>query len=401
MKNRNTLKVLALAAVAAVALFSGCEKHGAEPEAQSNAPQHSAQVGDAAEQVVRLTDAEMKEFDVQLATAGPGKLRPELALPGEVVFNPDRVAHILPRVPGVVREVRKMVGDAVKRGDVLAIIESRELASAKAEYLASLALEELASATYQREDRLWKQRVSSEQAYLEAKQGLEEARIKHKRAERALHALGLAEVEVARLPQAPEAEFTKYELTSPLDGIVVERHLVQGELTHEDAKEPHFVVADLSTVWVQLTVYQKDLPFIRQGQRVRVLAGPGISEVVGRIDYVSPSLSESTRTATARIILDNPQGALRPGSFVTGYVELADESANLVVPKSALLPMAERAVVFGRTEKGFKPMPVQTGRSDQSQIEITAGLTAGQRYVAKNALTLKAELGKGALSEEH
>lgn len=401
MKRLLNEKVIGLPLVAALALFAGCKKHGAESEAQSDEPVHGTHAGEAGEQLVRLTDAEMKEFDVQLATAGPGKLRPELALPGEVVFNPDRVAHVLPRVPGVAREVRKMVGDAVKRGDVLAILESRELASAKAEYLASVAMEELATATYQREDRLWKQRVSSEQAYLEAKQGLEEARIKHKRAERALHALGLPEEGVARLPLAPETEFTRYELTSPLDGTVVERHLVQGELTREDAKEPHFVVADLSNVWIQLTVYQKDLSFVRKGQRVRVTFGPGIAAVFGQIDYVSASLSESTRTATARIILDNATGAVRPGLFVTGYVELADEPAEVVLSKAALLVMEDQTVVFVQTPKGFKPVPVQTGRSDQAQIEITAGLTAGQRYVAKNALTLKAELGKGALGEEH
>jgi len=399
-------RFLPLALLSAAVVFTGCSKHSADDGHNHEPEASTAHAGEdpGAHQggnIVKFTDAELKEFSIGLATAGSGQLRSTLALPGEVVFNPDQVAHILPRVSGVVREVYQMVGDTVRAGDVLAVLDSRELATLKADYLASIAMEELATANHQREETLRQQNISSERDYLEARQKLEEARIQKRRAERALHAVGFDQEALQQLRRQPEADLTTYPMTSPLDGVVMERHLVRGEVVETEESEAPFVVANLSNVWVELTVYQKDLARVKPGQSVTISFGHGIPDSKGKIDYVTPALEQATRTATARMILANPDHALHPGLFVTGEVEVWVKPAKIVVPRSALIEFEGKTVVFVKEDAGFHPAPVQAGESDAVHVAITAGLEGGQTYVATHPLVLKAQIQKSELGDGH
>ena len=347
---------------------------------------------------VRLSDAQISEFRIELATAGPQRLEVEVSLPGEVAVNADRLAHIVPRVPGVVKEVRKTVGDVVKAGDVMAVLESRQLAEAKANFLAARSRVELAKATFGREERLWKKEIGSEQEYLEAKNALAEAEIGLRSLKQSLHALGLSESEVAKLPEEPDTALTRHEITAPFEGEVIERHIVQGEMLKEDSQA--FVVADLSTVWVNLTVYQKNLSLVRTGQKTRISTGHGLTEFSGSIAYVSPLVEEATRTATARVVLENPAGTLRPGLFVTAEITVAELEVSVAVPRTALVTIDEHSVVFAQTDDGFTQREVEVGRSDKTHVEIISGLSAGQTCVVGGAFSLKAELEKEAFGEE-
>ncbi len=399
-----TDRILLLTVLTTALWAAGCQR--STPEAKSDAdPDHAAEPGapdeHAHEDVVRLTPEELAEFDIKVAVAGPGVLRATLEVPAEVQFNPDRLVHVRPRVPGVASEVRRKVGDMVRTGDVLAVLESRELGRAKADYLAALARERLARANYRREEKLRQKNISSERDYLQARQNHEEAVIQRKEAEHALHALGVSEAEVRALPDEPDDRLTRYELVSPQRGVVVQRHLVLGEVLEGAAAEAPFVVADLSSVWVELTLYQKDLPRVRKGQKAILRFGHGVPDATGVIDYVTPSVEESTRTASARVVLANPEGHWRPGLFITGVIEVGEESVPLVVPKTAVLFLNEQQVIFVEHEDGFEPTPVTLGRSDREQVEITAGLNPGDRYAAENALTLKAQLIKGELDAGH
>lgn len=274
----------------------------------------------AEERAVRLTDETQKEFGIEVGTAGAGKLALEVRLPGEVVPNADKVAHIVPRFAGITKAVRKNIGDKVSQGEVLAVIESNE-------------------------------------------------------------------------------SLTEYEVKSLIDGTVIEKHMTLGELVKENTDA--FVVADLSTIWVNLRIYQKDLALIRKGQRARIEAGHGIAEGTGEISYVAPVVDERTRTGLARVVLPNPDGRWRPGLFVTANVSVDEREAAVVVPKSALQVMDEKTCVFIQDEDGFKPRPVELGRSNETHVEIIAGLAEGERYVTKGAFTLKAELQKGAFGDGH
>ena len=350
---------------------------------------------------VKLSPQEMEEFGIVLAIAQGGQLSATVELSGEVVFNPDSVAHVTPRVPGVAKQVHKSIGDQVRDGDLLAVLDSRALAQAKSEYLALSARQAIAQAHYEREKKLWQQKVSAERVYLEAKQSLEEARIGQQLARRQLYALGLSEAEVTGLAKQPQTELTQYRLTAPISGTVIERHLVRGEVVHEDPQEATFIIADLSRVWVNLAVHQNDLGKVAKGQHVTVWAQPSGYTATGRIAYLSSAIDEATRTATARVAIDNPHGDWRPGMFVIATVEVDAWQAQVWVPETAIQTVDDATVVFVKTDEGFEPRPVTLGRRDGQRLEIVSGLDPGQTYVSANAFTLKAQMGKGDFGHGH
>lgn len=364
---------------------------------QGHGTEHS---GHEAEQAIKISEAEMKQSGIEVGEAESGQLQNELALPGVIAMNEDRKAHILPRVPGVVREVRKGLGDVVEQGEVLAVIESGELAEAKAEYLAAREKTALANAKFVREEGLWKKKISAEQEYLEARQELAEHRIALRSAEQKLHVIGLTHEQLDQLPKSSDLHFTRFEITAPFNSTVIEKHITLGEMAKDDADV--FVLADLSTVWVNLTVYQKDLPRIKKGQRVLITLGQEEGErAEGRIAYVQPVVKEETRTATATVFLPNPEGNWRPGMFVSAKVLSESATAPIVVPQSAIQTIENKTVVFVRTKEGFEPRPVAMGRATNGNMEITSGLSRGERFAVKGTFTLKAQLSKGAFGDGH
>lgn len=190
-----------------------------------------------------------------------------------------------------------------------------------------------------------------------------------------------------------------FDVTTLIAGTVIEKHISLGEAVSRDRDT--FVIADLSTVWIDLTVCQRDLDRIRVGQPVRMFVGHEPSPDAGRIGYVTPVVDEVTRTATARVVLPNPRGAWRPGMFVTGRVLVDRADVPLAVPRTALHTHDGGSVVFVATDDGFAPRAVHTARAGADLVEIADGLSPGERYVARGGFTLKAELEKGSFGHGH
>lgn len=365
---------------------AGTEGHGHE--------EHGEHEEHAEEQRVQISPQEMQEFDVEVAEANPGKLVVDLNLTGEVVYDPGKVTHIVPRVPGIVTEVHKKIGDQVRKGEILAVIESRELASAKANYLAAIEILSLAETTYNREKRLWDKNISSEREYLAAQTSLAEARIQLHKSQHQLMALGFSKEYVKELKHGSE-DLARFGITSPFSGTIVEKHITLGEKVNDE--NPVFTVADLSVVWVYLTVYQKDLDSVRVGQPVTMQEQHGRHSAESKIDYVTPIVEESTRTATARLVMDNSKGVWRPGSFVTGEVIIDEFEVEIAVPRTALLVVQAKNVIFVKTKDGFEPRQVTPGRKDKVSIEILSGLKRGEQYISRGGFTLKSELERSSL----
>ncbi len=315
MRRNRKKKLIAMSLFILIAfstvLFQQCSHRSGETATDNDLAMETEK--DHTGEVVQLSPEQLKEFGIETAVAGPGKIAFHLDLTGEIVIDPNRLAHIVPRFPGIVKEVRKKIGDRVEKDEVLAVIESNE-------------------------------------------------------------------------------SLTPYEVRSLIKGKVIDMHLTRGELI-SDASHA-FTIADLSEVWVNLNVYQKDLSSIRVGQKAVISAGPGLGEVVGTISYISPIVNEKTRTAIARVILPNPDYRWRPGLFVTAEVAVGKTNASIVVPKTALQTLENHTVVFVKTEDGFHPRPVSIGRTNTEYAEITSGLHKGDVYVAKGGFTLKAELQK-------
>ncbi|PLX91027.1 MAG: efflux transporter periplasmic adaptor subunit [Desulfuromonas sp.] len=348
---------------------------------------------------IRLSSDELSEFGIVLAKANAAELEQYVDLPGEIVLNADQVAHVVPRVSGIIRQVNKKQGDQVRKGQVMAVIESRDLADSKAEYLAARERYELAQLNFAREERLWQKKITSEQEYLDARQAQVEARIALRSAEQKLHALGFSDDYLKGLPEQPDVTYTRYEIRVPFSGVVIQKHITLGEVLEENAEA--FVIADLSTVWTDLQIYQKDLAAIRKGQNVTIQIGHGVSDARGAVDFVGPLLGEETRTALARVVLKNPDGHYRPGMFVTARVAVATTQVDIAVPKSALQTVDGRTVVFVKTPDGFEPRPVEIGQQNTVNVEVVSGLKPGDLYVSKGAFTLKAQLSKGSFGDGH
>jgi cobalt-zinc-cadmium efflux system membrane fusion protein len=262
---------------------------------------------------VELSAEELEEFDVELETATAGKLEEYVELIGEIVVDPNRLAHIVARFPGVVKEVNVNIGDIVQKDNVLAVVESN-------------------------------------------------------------------------------SSLTNFEIKSPMSGVVIDKHCTRGEVIDEEGYA--FLVADLEKVWAELDIYQKDLSNIKAGQKVTLSIDQATDRVIGYISYVSPIVDRATRTGSARVVLSNTGFRWRPGSFVNAQVTVGEFDVNVRIPNTALHIYKDDTVVFVKTEKGFYPNRIKTGRSNMHYTEIKHGLDPGQVYVAKGGFTIKSELLK-------
>jgi cobalt-zinc-cadmium efflux system membrane fusion protein len=378
---------------------------GAHAEDEHASKRHAAQVsghgdahqGEAHEQHrVVLSEKAIKEAGIETALAAGGELEEVLTLPAETVLNADKVAHIVPRVAGTVRRVDRFVGDDVKAGDVMAVLESRELAEAKAAYLASQQRLSLAQANLKSAEGLHAKKIMPDLEFLTIQKALAEAQIESRTAEMKLHALGVMHEECSRIA-SEDQDMALCELRAPFAGTVIQKHCSLGEVLNDQSDA--FVLADLSNVWVNITVYRQDLSRIAVGQTVHLRADALKAD--GRISYLAPVLSEATRTATARVVIPNPGKAWKPGTFVTASIVVSKGAAKVLIPNEAIQTLENKPVVFVAEGDGFEPRAVAIGRSDATHSEIVSGVQAGERYVAKGAFILKAELAKGEGGHEH
>ena len=192
---------------------------------------------------------------------------------------------------------------------------------------------------------------------------------------------------------------TVYELKAPIAGTVIDRQVALGE--HVGEQKPAFTIADLSTVWVDFSVYRRDLKRVQVGDTVVIDAEDGGPAIQAKLSYISPVGNSDTQSALARTVVGNKNLRLRPGLFVTGRVLMATKSAAIVIKSSALQTVDNRTVVFVRTGDRFELREVEIGERDPEHVEITFGLLEGDIYAAKNSFVVKAELAKGTATHEH
>lgn len=310
-------------AITAVVLISltapACERaeETAPPETAAVIAEHH-EAAESEPSFVTVSEDQRAALGIEVVAAAPARIDATLMLLGDIEANGDHLAHIVPRYAGIAREVRKVAGDSVRAGDVLAVIESSD-------------------------------------------------------------------------------SLVRYELKTLIAGVVLAKDLTIGEAVTPERQT--FVIADLSTVWVDLAVYQKDLAAISLGQAVRIHAVQPGPDAEGTVSYITPVVDPATRTATARVVLPNPDRKWLPGMFVTGH-PLDPRAAAVAIPPSAIQMLDGRSTVFVETAEGFTPRAVTLGRQGETLTEIVAGLSPDERVVSKNSFLIKAELAKGEAEEE-
>ncbi len=348
---------------------------------------------------VEFAPEAIQSTGIGIETAGPAQIKTVLELPGEIELNADKVVHVVPRVSGVVTEVYKNLGDAVKYGEIIAVLDSREVAELKSEYMASTKRVELARATFERKERLWKQKISPEKDYLSSRQALAEEEINLQANVHKLLALGFSQNELDSISEMTGRGLTRYELKAQFDGIVIKKEIAVGEAIKEDADI--FAIADLCTVWVGVTVYAKDLRVVKVGQNVTVRSKILDLEANGTLTYLGPLVGEQTRTAQGRVVVRNPEERWRPGLFVTVEVVQEEVTVPVAVSVDAIQTFRDWSVVFVQYDDLFEVHPLQLGRNDGQWVEVLHGLSPGEKYVARNSFILKAELGKAGATHDH
>lgn len=191
----------------------------------------------------------------------------------------------------------------------------------------------------------------------------------------------------------------RYEIRSPIAGTVTEKHISMGQSLKDDATI--FTVADLSSVWVEVTIPAKDLSQVRTGQTATVNANAFDATADGKLSYVGAVMGEQTRSAKARLVLPNTKGNWYPGLTVSVALMSGEVEVPVAVSNEAIQTINERTTVFGSYGNQLEAKPVELGRSDGKYTEVLKGLQAGEVYVAKNSFLIKAELGKSAASHDH
>ena len=351
---------------------------------------------------IELSDEQIAAAAIEVGPTQAGVLSRRRLVPGTLMPAGDRIGRVAVRLLGTVAEMRKRLSDPVERNEVVAVIESREVADAKSEYLATRVTHELQQILFTRAATLWQGKIVTENDYLRARASAQDARVKFETARQKLFTLGLSEEQIAALPDQPAASLSRQELRSPIAGKVAERRVDLGALVGREGQESElYVIVDLSELWVDLAVAPADLPAIREGREIGVVIGAGGERVPARIIFVSPLLDRDTRAARVTASLANPDHAFRPGSFVTAEIPLSHDEVEVLVPRSALQTINGERVVFVRNERGFEVRQVATGREDDRAVEIVAGLFAGEAVATGNTFVLKAELGKAEAEHRH
>ena len=340
---------------------------------------------------VTMSEAQAANSGVQVAAARPARIKVALQLQGEVHLDQDRTVHVVPRLAGLVESVAANAGDKVRRGQVLAVLSSQELANQRSEWLAAQKRLELARGSFEREKQLWEEKISARQDYLQAGAALQEAEIAEQLARQKLAALGAS--------ATPTGNLTRYEIRAPIDGVITEKKISAGQVLKDDAEI--FVIADLSAVWVEMTVQAKDLNLVKVGQKAVVTAASFDAQASGKVSYVGSLVGEQTRAAKARIVLPNPKGLWRPGLAVNVELTAEEVDVALAVAADAVQSLREGPVVFGRYGDKFEARPVELGRSDGKMVEVLGGLEPGERYAASNSFVIKADIGKSGASHDH
>ncbi len=189
-----------------------------------------------------------------------------------------------------------------------------------------------------------------------------------------------------------------YNVVAPIAGVITVRNANSGEQTGDRTL---FTVADLSTVWVEVSLFPRDTPKVKVGQRARISSSDNGLAGEGRVVYVAPFGSSSSQTLTARVLLDNADRRWAPGLYVNAELTLAEQPVPIAIKNEAIQTLEGRSVVFVQNEHGFEARTVGIGRSDSVHSEVVDGLRSGEVYVTRNSFILKAELGKGEAEHGH
>ena len=408
---RTLVLVLAAGAAGVACRKPPASETEAAAEATRAAPEEPAS-HEALPQSVRLTPAAISEAGITTWKVQPVDLEHMLVLTGTVEYDENRLLHLAANVKGRAAAIRVDLGARVRKGDPILEIESVELGRAREELVRELVGLRVSARAYERAKALAQAKAISAGEFQAREGDYQTKKAAAEAAERALHLYGVDDREIAALRAAVESNGTlpsghdapRLVLRAPFDGRVIDRKVTPGALF--EALQPLVTVADLSSVWVFLQAYEKDLALLHEGVPVTIRTEAFPQDAFeGRVDFLGSIVDKATRTARVRATVANRDEKLRPGMFVKAQVHVpkpaAEAKAAVAVPQAALQTLEGRTTVFIQTEPGvFVRHFVETGHSFEGFTEILSGVKPGDLIVSEGSFVLKSEFAKASLVEE-
>lgn len=385
--------------------LSGCSKTDSPPSAGKTAEKEHAE-GEHAEAekheeketgqsgVVKLAPEEMQAAGIKVEAVQNDAISDQLVLTATVRANQDRIAHVAPRVAARIVTVRANLGDRVKAGQILAVLDSIELGEAHSIYRQAQSQLKLAEADFNRAQRLRADEIIPEKEFLRARSEFEKARAATQAAADKLRLLDAAHRD------SEPAQASIFNANAPFAGTVTEKAAVLGELAQPD--KSIFTIADLSTLWIEANLFEKDLGRIKMGApaTVSVTAYPG-EQFKGKLTYISSSVDKETRAVMARIEVPNQDGRLKPEMFATANISTQHIVKALTVPQEAVLLVGGQSTVFVKKLDGFEVRPIEVGDRNSNRVLVKGGLKPGEEVVTAGAYALKARLLKSQIGDSH
>jgi cobalt-zinc-cadmium efflux system membrane fusion protein len=400
MTNPMRLVFAAALLVTLVSVHACSKNEPAQTEAGPPTPVAIDKKDNVGENAVQLAPETMKTAGIELQTVAA--TTPSELIGATAVFelNGDRLSRVAPRVTGRCVAIHASQGDRVRAGQTMAEIDSVETDHAWTDYVKAKGRYDLATRSVRREEVLFEKKVSPEKDLLKARQELSQAEADLLLAKERFRALG---VDVHQLEAAKGTSYNHplVPVTSPLSGVVIEKTVTRGEKAGPE--KSLFTVADLSTLWLMIDVYEQDLGRVRKGMQVSIstTAYPG-KTFRGRISRIADFVDEKTRTVKARVTIDNRDGLLKPGMFATASIQSGTKGRKIIaLPEEAIFLDGSERYVFVEDGNGrFLPRGVVVGPAIGCGVAIREGLKPGERVAVKGIFALKSELKKESLQAE-
>ncbi|HNB06204.1 MAG TPA: efflux RND transporter periplasmic adaptor subunit [Thauera aminoaromatica] len=343
---------------------------------------------------------EIRAAGIKVESLAEQEISEQVTVTATIRPNQDRIAHVAPRVPGRIVRADVNLGDAVKAGQTLAVLDSLEVGEAHSSYLQAQTAHALARADFERAEKLQSEQIIAQKDYLRARAESEKAKAALAAAADRLRMLG-----VNPAPAANAKAVSTFPLTTPFAGTVIEKHAILGELAQTDKQL--FTVADLTTLWIEANLFEKDLGRVKVGAQAAVTVAAYPGEIFrGRLTYIAAVVDKETHTVQARVEVGNADGRLKPEMFATAAIATAGTGGEaklraLVVPEDAVVLMQGQPTVFVEEHGRFEPRPVELGDKLHGRVVVRNGLAAGDKVVIAGTYALKARVMKSQLGEGH
>jgi cobalt-zinc-cadmium efflux system membrane fusion protein len=369
------------------------QEHATAGNEKAASDHQEGEAGHAEGEALKLTDAEIEAAGIKIQEVAAQEVRDHIAVTATIQPNRDKLAHVAPRVSGRIIKVNANLGQQVKQGQALAQLDSIELGEAHSAYLQADSEARLTQANFARIENLYGEQVVTQKDYLNARAENEKAKTALRAARDKLRMLGV-------VPAESRSAISSFSLAAPFSGTIIEKDAVLGELAQPD--KSLFTVADLSLVWIEADLYEKDLGKIGLGAEAVVTVSAYPTETFrGHLTYISSTVDKETRTVKARIEVHNPGGRLKPEMFANAAIATSGATESIVVPNDAVVLMQGTSSVFVRDADGFEPRKVELGEKLFDGVVIKSGLKPGDSVVVSGAYAVKARALKSEIGEGH